>query len=1168
MDKKPDLPDNKIFEPIDEIRDIFEYAIECISRIDKQGNYLSVNKNYADVFGFHRDEIIGLSWFDTIHRDDIEKARCAYQAMLEKGMADIEIRGIRKDGTSFYQHVLLVKGINEKSSLLGHYCFMQDITERKLSEQNLINMALEEATHKEALFSALVDAFNIRQGDNFFNDLASQIQNMLNCDYVVMGEIVKEDPYQIKSLVVCHKGKFLGEISYSLKGSPCEKTITKMINSCENNVQAEYPEFNLLKQLDAESYIGAPLFDPDNGPIGIIAVINKTPIKNVNTYESLINLFAIRAADELVRKQSQEQLGIFKGMINASNDFISMVDLDYKYVSVNDTYQRFFDKTKDEIINHAVVELHGEKDFNNFIKPALDKCFKGEFVKNKIIKVNKEGDEVHIGAIYNPYYSDKGKVIGAVIFAHDMTDYVITERELDKSLDYIAKVIRLSPDIICVTNLEDGEIVDINESFCNVTGWSHEEAIGKTTTELNIYPPEIRKKYVDMIINNGELNGEELTFYKKNGEMAYVLASSFFINLYGKNQILTIARDITERKHAEILLELETKCYKIESSTYDFRETLIKIIKEVESYFDSLIGSINLFDAESKYIVNSISPGLPQSYLDSINGEAIGEGAGSCGTAAHREELVIVSDIENDELWKDYRELANTYGLKACWSIPIISSRNQVLGTFAGYYKRIQTPSSFELMMLYRVARIVGNIVEQKQHDQILKESREKFRTLYDDTPSMFFSLDEEGNIVSVNQFGARSLGYEIKELLGKSVLCIIHESDKQKATEKVKECFENPGVMYRWEVRKRHRDGHVIWVRETAHVLVTNNKREVFIVCEDISENYRLSQQLEYQAKHDALTNLVNRREFENRLGRVLTEKSFNIPGHALCYLDLDNFKVINDNCGHLAGDAMLKQLSELLSASLRSKDTLARLGGDEFGILMEHCSLDKAIKIAEKILSIVEEYRFIWNENKFAIGVSIGLVPLDETSGSVNDVLSAADNACYIAKESGRNRIHVYSPDDTELERRRGEMQWVARINEALEENLFCLFYQNVVPISSSRKKSKKRFELLVRIKTHDDSYILPGAFLPAAERYNLSNKVDQWVIDTALNWLASRSSILKSVESCAINISGHSLSNENFLDMYIEKISRSKVPANKLCFEITETAAIANLGNARIL
>ncbi len=456
-------------------------------------------------------------------------------------------------------------------------------------------------------------------------------------------------------------------------------------------------------------------------------------------------------------------------------------------------------------------------------------------------------------------------------------------------------------------------------------------------------------------------------------------------------------------------------------------------------------------------------------------------------------------------------------------------------------------------------------LAEGKRHERQLRESQETFRKLYDDTPAIFFSIDEQGKILSVNRYGARMLGYKINQLIGQNVLTIVHEDDWQLTTSKLNECLANPSEVKRWEVRKKHFDGHILWVRETAHTIQLEDRSEVLIVCEDISENHHLSEQLEYQATHDALTNLVNRRDFEKRLQRLLNEKSVNIPGHAMCYLDLDNFKVINDTCGHIAGDAMLRQLSELLSTVVRKRDTLARLGGDEFGILMEHCSLTRANAVAEKILSVISEYRFEWDDNRFAISASIGLVPINEISGTVNDVLSAADNACYVAKEAGRNNVHVFSPDDAELERRRGELQWVARINQALEADNFCLFYQDIIPVRGSAYKNRRHFELLIRIKT-DDDYILPGAFLPAAERYNLSLLIDKWVLDTALNWLASDKQILDCVEHCSINISGHSLSNKAFLDNYVDAIAASAVPENKLCFEITETAAISNLTNAQ--
>jgi len=282
------------------------------------------------------------------------------------------------------------------------------------------------------------------------------------------------------------------------------------------------------------------------------------------------------------------------------------------------------------------------------------------------------------------------------------------------------------------------------------------------------------------------------------------------------------------------------------------------------------------------------------------------------------------------------------------------------------------------------------------------------------------------------------------------------------------------------------------------------------------------------------------------------------------LCYLDLDQFKVINDTCGHVAGDELLRQLSSLLKKEIRKRDTLARLGGDEFGVLMEHCSLEQARRVALKLRKAVERYRFAWQERSFAVGVSIGLVPITETSMNTIEILKQADAACYAAKDAGRNRIHIYQADDVDLARRSGEMQWVAQINLALEKNHFCLYAQPIIPLTQN-DYSWDHYELLVRMRNEDDSLIPPGAFLPAAERYNLSTRLDTWVVENYLNWLIAHPQHLAQLSQCAINLSGLSLGDEQFLDWLVHRFEQTAVPPDKICFEITETAAIANLSSA---
>jgi len=274
---------------------------------------------------------------------------------------------------------------------------------------------------------------------------------------------------------------------------------------------------------------------------------------------------------------------------------------------------------------------------------------------------------------------------------------------------------------------------------------------------------------------------------------------------------------------------------------------------------------------------------------------------------------------------------------------------------------------------------------------------------------------------------------------------------------------------------------------------------------------------------------------------------------------MDLDQFKVVNDTCGHIAGDELLRQLSVVLQDAVRTNDTLARLGGDEFGILMEHCSLRQAHRTATQIQRNIQEFQFSWEGETFQIGVSIGLVAIDQTTASVTELLKHADAACYIAKDMGRNQIQVYNPDDTILERRHGEMQWVARINQALEKNRFTLYAQAIEPLGNS---VDMHYELLLRMIDEDGEVIPPIKFLPAAERYDLMHKLDVWVVERALSLMAANPDFINQINFISINLSGQSLTHSKFLNSVITRIEQLDFEPEKLCFEITETAAISNL------
>jgi diguanylate cyclase (GGDEF)-like protein len=274
---------------------------------------------------------------------------------------------------------------------------------------------------------------------------------------------------------------------------------------------------------------------------------------------------------------------------------------------------------------------------------------------------------------------------------------------------------------------------------------------------------------------------------------------------------------------------------------------------------------------------------------------------------------------------------------------------------------------------------------------------------------------------------------------------------------------------------------------------------------------------------------------------------------------MDLDQFKVVNDTCGHIAGDELLRQLSEILQNAVRHSDTLARLGGDEFGILMEHCTLAQAQRAVSAIQKTIQNFQFSWEGQSFHIGVSIGLVAISEATPSITELLKQADAACYMAKDLGRNRIHVYNPDDTQMVLRQGEMQWVTRINQAVEENRFTLYVQSIVPL---HKSTDMHYEFLLRMIDERGQIISPVTFLPAAERYDLMHKIDVWVVENAFKLLASNPDLVEQTHFFSINLSGQSLSSVQFLDSVIAQIKDLNIDPSKICFEVTETAAISNL------
>jgi diguanylate cyclase (GGDEF)-like protein/PAS domain S-box-containing protein len=471
-----------------------------------------------------------------------------------------------------------------------------------------------------------------------------------------------------------------------------------------------------------------------------------------------------------------------------------------------------------------------------------------------------------------------------------------------------------------------------------------------------------------------------------------------------------------------------------------------------------------------------------------------------------------------------------------------------------------------------RLLRLVGvelDITERKLYEEALFREKESAQITLQSIGDGVITTDAKGVIDYVNPVAEALSGWRLEDSQGRAIEEIFRAFHEETC-----EPLENPLAVAIRRTRSIksvrpmlliRRDGNEIYVESTASPIRDGNGSVSggVLVFHDVSEARELNRRLSYHASHDVLTGLVNRREFENRMERALKSAKARETSYALCCLDLDQFKIVNDTCGHSAGDALLGQVGALLKSKVRWRDTLARLGGDEFGILLESCSLDEAMRTAEALREAVRNFKFTWEERTFRLGASIGVVPISADNADVASVLSAADSACQAAKEAGRNRVHSFEENDLDLMRRRREMQWAARINNALEEGRFELFRQTILPLQKA--DSGAHYELLLRMRDEAGKIVAPDNFMTAAERYGITPNIDRWVIENAFRWLVSEADEREKLTMCSINLSGQSLGDDKFLPYVIDQFHRSGLDASKICFEITETAAIASFSQA---
>lgn len=472
----------------------------------------------------------------------------------------------------------------------------------------------------------------------------------------------------------------------------------------------------------------------------------------------------------------------------------------------------------------------------------------------------------------------------------------------------------------------------------------------------------------------------------------------------------------------------------------------------------------------------------------------------------------------------------------------------------------------------YQYVSIHTDITKRKKAEEAVFQEKERAQVTLQSIGDGVITTDARGAVQFMNPMAEQLTGWEDAEansLPLLKVFKIVDEVTHKRVADPIRACMDEERIItIPMSVLLIRSDGAEFSVEITASPMYDHTAEVIgaVLVFRDVTEMRGMAQEMTYQATHDSLTGLVNRHEFEKRLNQLIVSAKEYGHQHALFYMDLDQFKVVNDTSGHIAGDELLRQLATLLQDKVRENDTLARLGGDEFGVLLNECSLDQAKLIAQDICETIRDFRFVWQEKTFEVGVSIGMVVLDSESESTARVLSAADEACYVAKDKGRNRVHVFQLDDKELQQKHGEMQWVPRIAHALTEDRFVLYCQTIADTRENHGQGG-HYEILIRLIDEEGDVALPASFIPAAERYSLMPTIDRWVIRKVFSAYkdAYQGKNSKTLDTCAINLSGESLGDDKFLGFIHEQFEIYDIPPRAISFEITETAAIANLVKA---
>lgn len=856
---------------------------------------------------------------------------------------------------------------------------------------------------------------------------------------------------------------------------------------------------------------------------------------------------ALRATDQdllqeiVERVQIQSQLdrknAEFAAIFRAIPDAILFVDLDRRIRRINPAFTRLFGYQLSEVEGESSALIYETKDayeqqgYARYNTQATDKLHPYEVNYRQA-----NGDIFASETVGTQVKDNNGNLLGFVGVVRDISDRKRAEAAIRESEARYRNFYENTPVMLHSVD-PHCRLLNVSHYWLQKLGFTKAEVIGRHIVDF--LSPESRQRaqrmYLPEFYQQGYCTDIPYEFVCKDGTVIDILLSA--IAEYNDNQQITrslaVLIDVTERHRAQAAL----------------RESEVRF----RTMADTAPVLIWMADANQQFdYVNRV-------WL-AFTGRTLAQEQGNGWQEHLHPDDRDLYQTECDRAFQDKAPFRLEFRLR------------QVNGG----YRWLLSNGTPRLLPNGQLAGYIGSCVDittQKQLAQELSDALSQEKELAQITLESIgdgvITTDAHGHITYLNPIAAELTSWPLTQAKGKPldmVFEVIYESTLQPAENLVEQALHTGRRLSCTEhLALVNRQRQQYSIEESAAPIRDRHNQIIgaVLVFRDVSHARTLANQLSWQANHDALTGLMNRRFFENKLTLALESARQEQQQHVLCYLDLDQFKVVNDTCGHIAGDELLRQISTLIKLKIRASDSLARLGGDEFGILLYHCPLQSAMSVAETIRQAVYDFRFNWQGKTFGVGVSVGLVCLDNHSPNLASLLSAADTACYAAKDKGRNRILVYQPDDSELVSQRQERRWSVRIRQAIESDRFRLMRQPIVFAHDPWQSNIPHYEILLRMVSETGEIIPPSAFLPAAERYDVMPELDRWVIRRCFSHFAVNP--LPPNRRYTINLSGASLNHDQFLVFLHEQFQQFAIAPEQICFEVTETTAIANLNQA---